>query len=138
MNKSHIKKILLTGITLLLVFAAAIAQPPPPPGQHGSENNQEVPIGSGLIILMALGGAYGAGKVYSARKRLTPFQEKLQKSILHIVPILKLQGITRVSLGIQNTDADVEVLIRELTGTHQSPMQPPRQSEKTGIASEKN
>ncbi|MBK7173673.1 MAG: aminotransferase class V-fold PLP-dependent enzyme [Bacteroidales bacterium] len=44
----------------------------------------------------------------------TPFQEKFQRLVVKMVPILNLQGIMRVSLGIQNTEADVDALINEL------------------------
>jgi hypothetical protein len=70
MKTPTIKKTLL--LLVFIVFsAAAMAQapPPPPPGQHGLEGNQEAPIGSGIGILLALGAAYGAKKVYDARKR---------------------------------------------------------------------
>ena len=69
MKLPTIKKTLL--LLVFIVFsAAAMAQaPPPPPGQHGLEDNQEAPIGSGIGILLALGAAYGAKKVYDARKR---------------------------------------------------------------------
>jgi hypothetical protein len=42
------------------------------PGQHGSNGDQPsgggAPIGGGLIIIMALGAAYGSKKVYSMPK----------------------------------------------------------------------
>ena len=42
---------------------------PPPPGQEGNQPfKQPAPLGSGLGILVALGLAYGAKKVYDARK----------------------------------------------------------------------
>jgi selenocysteine lyase/cysteine desulfurase len=44
----------------------------------------------------------------------TPFQEKMQRFVLRLIPIINLQGITRVSFGIQNTEAEVESLIHEL------------------------
>ncbi len=57
-----------------LVLAAAVtvsvpvqADPPGMPGNHGAGGNQipggGAPVGSGLLILMGLGGAY-AGKKY--------------------------------------------------------------------------
>lgn len=66
-----IKKSILTAITALFLITASIAQPPPPPGEHGSEHNkQPAPIGSGLLILLSLGLAYGGKRVYDARKRM--------------------------------------------------------------------
>ncbi len=44
----------------------------------------------------------------------TPFQEKFQRLVVQMVPILNLQGIVRASFGIQNTEADVEALLAEL------------------------
>lgn len=52
-----------------LFFATAAVAQPPPPGEHGGEGDQQpAPIGSGLGILIALGAAYGAKKVYDAQK----------------------------------------------------------------------
>ncbi|MFH1119259.1 MAG: aminotransferase class V-fold PLP-dependent enzyme [Bacteroidota bacterium] len=50
----------------------------------------------------------------------TPFQEKFQRLIVKLVPVLNLQGIIRASFGIQNTEAEVDFLVAELkriTGT---------------------
>ncbi|KAF0199835.1 MAG: csd [Bacteroidetes bacterium] len=44
----------------------------------------------------------------------TPFQEKFQRLIVKLVPVLNLQGIIRASFGIQNNEADVETLVAEL------------------------
>ncbi len=69
--KSKISKILTT-LALAITLSLGAAAQPPPPGDHGGEEDaspQETPIGSGLIILLALGAAYGAKKVYDARKR---------------------------------------------------------------------
>lgn len=87
--KSAIKSTVLTAITALFLFAAPLAQaqewqsrepirdrpgsggPPPPPGSHGGDQNISAPIGSGLLILLSLGLAYGGKKVYNARKRFS-------------------------------------------------------------------
>ncbi len=67
--KSIIKKTILTALPALFLFTAAFAQPPPP-GDHGEEGDQQpAPIGSGLAILLALGAAYGAKKVYDIRSQ---------------------------------------------------------------------
>jgi len=65
--KTQILRSILVG-TLVLMSLGLIAQPPPP--GHGEDEDQPAPIGSGLGILLALGAAYGAKKVYDARKRL--------------------------------------------------------------------
>jgi selenocysteine lyase/cysteine desulfurase len=49
----------------------------------------------------------------------TPFQEKLQRFIVKMFPILNLQGIIRVSFGIQTTEEDVNALIMELRQINQ-------------------
>ena len=66
-----ISKILATLTLVLTLSLGAIAQPPPP-DQHGQGDDQgpTAPIGSGLLILLTLGAAYGAKKVYDARRRL--------------------------------------------------------------------
>ena len=69
--KSIFQKILLTTLPVLFMLTAAIAQPPPPPDDHGEDGNFEpAPIGSGIVLLLALGAGYGAKKVYDARRRL--------------------------------------------------------------------
>ncbi len=69
--KSFIKKIFLIALPTLFMFSVAIAQPPPP-DEHGEEGDQTptAPIGSGMALLLAMGAAYGAKKVYDARKKI--------------------------------------------------------------------
>lgn len=60
-------------VLLILLFSAQILKgqgvpPPPPPGHPG---DQPAPLGSGLGILAALGIAYGAKKIYDARKNFS-------------------------------------------------------------------
>ena len=67
---------LLTAI-LFAFSISALAQTPPPPNGNGGDPTGGghtpvgggAPIGSGLIILMTLGAAYGTKKVYDFRKR---------------------------------------------------------------------
>lgn len=59
---------LLTAAPVLTVFAA----PPPPDPNSPSTGDVPIggsPIGSGLIILVALATGYGVQKLYNARKR---------------------------------------------------------------------
>ena len=73
--KKAIKIALLTVffITFTVALNSLIGQPmPPEPG--GDPSNPPVggyaPVGSGLIILLAMGAGYGTKKVYDARKKL--------------------------------------------------------------------
>ena len=59
-----IKKTFPLAILLSTLVLTGLAQPPPP--GYGEEEDQETPIGSGIVILLALAGAYGAKKVYDA------------------------------------------------------------------------
>jgi hypothetical protein len=74
--KKAIFNLIITGlfITLPVIIASASAPPPPPPGGPDTGNDQPIggaaPIGSGLIMLVSMGAAYGAKKVFDARKKL--------------------------------------------------------------------
>ncbi len=63
-------------IRLIICFAfvalslGAFGQPPPPDGERGTDSDKPASIGGGLLILLGLGAAYGAKKVYNARRRL--------------------------------------------------------------------
>jgi len=66
---------LCIGITLLTINLSFAQTPPPPNGNGGNTSslgNTPVaggaPIGSGLLILVALGAGYGAKKVYDFKK----------------------------------------------------------------------
>jgi hypothetical protein len=74
-NKFRIIAISLTFGLIIGFSALSIAQPPDPPGGHGADGNQlpgggMAPVGSGIVMLISMGAAYGARKVYNARKRL--------------------------------------------------------------------
>lgn len=45
----------------------------------------------------------------------TPLQENIQRFVLRAVPVLNLQGVLRVSFGLQNTEQDVELMLDRLT-----------------------
>ena len=61
----------------LFSMATYADDPPPPPGGSSgppsSDNNSKLgggaPVGSGLLILLGLGAAYGGKKVYDLRKK---------------------------------------------------------------------
>lgn len=64
-----------------------------------------------------IGIRYGCHCAHLIIKHLldfTPFQEKFQRFVLKLVPILNLQGMARASFGIQNTESDIDQLIEEL------------------------
>lgn len=80
-------------------------------------NKMPARIAARLVRHGGIGVRFGCHCAHLIIKQLagfTPFTEKLQRFILNIVPMLNLQGITRASLGLQNTEGDVEVFIREL------------------------
>ncbi len=65
------KQIITALFTIAFVLSASIGftQPPPPPtgAGHGASGNQtggNAPVGSGLLILLGLGAAYGGKKLY--------------------------------------------------------------------------
>jgi len=68
---------LCIGTIFLLTFiplssSAQNGDPPPPPGEHGQNGNQipggGAPIGDGLLVLVAMGTAYGLRKGWPERK----------------------------------------------------------------------
>lgn len=74
--KKAIRILLLTVffITFTIAFSSLMAQPMPGGDPSGDPNNPPVggyaPVGSGLVILLALGAGYGTKKVYDARKKI--------------------------------------------------------------------
>jgi hypothetical protein len=71
-------KILAIALTLGFIFGLSnisIPQPPPPSG-HGQTGDATpsgggaAPIGSGLIIMLGMGAAYGSKKLYKGWKNL--------------------------------------------------------------------
>ncbi|MCF8398302.1 MAG: hypothetical protein K9G58_09050 [Bacteroidales bacterium] len=71
MKKQIITLALITGLLLPLGLFSQDVPPPPPPG-HDQTGNQSggrgAPIGSGLLILLGLGGVYGGYKIYRKKK----------------------------------------------------------------------
>ncbi len=70
------KKILFVTLVFLFGGFALLAQaPPPPPADAGAGNpggpvgGGGAPIGSGIVILLALGAGYGTKKVFDAGKK---------------------------------------------------------------------
>ena len=73
--KKAIFNLILVGLLIIVpvIIVSASAPPPPPPGPGGTDDpigGGTAPIGSGIVMLISMGAAYGAKKVYDARKRL--------------------------------------------------------------------
>ena len=71
--KKYILRLMVFTTILISSISSQSQDPPPPPAEgHGQETNQRggsAPLGTGIGILLALGGAYGAKKVYDIRKK---------------------------------------------------------------------
>lgn len=75
------KNLKITIVGFFLVFAllfftydvVAQTQAPPPPA-HGNQSQTvpggSAPVGGGLLLLIAMGSAYGLKKIYDSRKKL--------------------------------------------------------------------
>jgi hypothetical protein len=74
--KKAILNLIISGLFVVVpVIVASASSPPPPPPPGGGGGSTPIgggaaPIGSGLVILVSMGAAYGAKKVFNARKRL--------------------------------------------------------------------
>ena len=74
------KKVIVSLFVILMFICSPLlmnnvfADQPPDPGGGPGGGDQPVgggsPIGGGLIVLAAMGAAYGSKKLYDARKRL--------------------------------------------------------------------
>ena len=53
--------------------------------------------------------------------RVPPWAEQVQRLILTVLRHFELPGVVRVSLGIDNSEADVDTLIRVLDGIARQP-----------------
>ena len=74
-NRFRILAISLTLGLFIGISAVTIAQPPAPPADHGQGGNASpgggtAPVGSGLVVLLSMGAAYGAKKLFHARRKL--------------------------------------------------------------------
>lgn len=70
--KSFVSFLIIAFLTISpLVLNAQGGDPPPPPGEHSQNGNQPpgggTPIGSGMVILLALGAVYGGKKMWKWR-----------------------------------------------------------------------
>ncbi len=70
-----------------------------------------------LALRCGIGVRYGCHCAHIIVKRilhLSPFLEGFQRMLVVLFPKLKLPGVLRVSLGIENTREDIDTLLREL------------------------
>lgn len=75
--KKAILNLIVVGLLIIVpVIMVSASAPPPPPPLGGGPGGSDIPIGgaapvgSGLVLLLSMGAAYGAKKVYDARKKL--------------------------------------------------------------------
>jgi selenocysteine lyase/cysteine desulfurase len=59
-------------------------------------------------------GCHCAHLVVKDVLNFTPFQEKFQKFVLKLLPFITLQGLSRVSFGIHNTEEDADRFVEVL------------------------
>ena len=83
-------------------------------GLKGMMSNR---LADALALRGGIGVRYGCHCAHMIIKRLlniSPFLEKFQRLIVTLFPKVRLPGLTRVSLGIENSEKDVDTLIRVL------------------------
>jgi len=81
------------------------------------KNNLNISLAKKLAGHGGIGSRFGCHCAHLFIKYLldfTPAQDRIQRFVLKIVPILNLQGLLRVSFGIQNTENDVDVMLQSL------------------------
>lgn len=75
MNKFVRGFILIAALIFITSLSALASTPPPPPPPPGG-GEDPIPIGgtaaigSGIVLLVSMAAAYGAKKIYDARRRL--------------------------------------------------------------------
>ena len=73
---------------------------------------KELAIRSGIGVRF---GCHCSHIIVKHLLKVTPFIEKFQSVLVRLFPKLRLPGLLRVSLGIENTKEDVDTLIRVLS-----------------------
>jgi len=74
-------------------------------------------IANKLAFNRGIGVRYGCHCAHLIIKYLfdfTPFLVGFQKAILRVFPMIKLQGMVRISFSIENTESDVAILLEEM------------------------
>jgi len=75
-----------------------------------------------LAEVSGIGTRYGCHCAHILVKHLVgigTFLEKFQRLMLKLLPNLELQGVVRISFGIENTQEDVDVFVNTLKGIHE-------------------
>lgn len=68
------KKILSVIAIVVFTFLSVLSvragnwPPPPPGGGGGNQGTQRAPVGEGIVVMLALGAAYGMRKMYRFNK----------------------------------------------------------------------
>jgi hypothetical protein len=75
MKKAILTLVIFISLIIVPVIMVSASAPPPPPPPGGDPGNSTpiggaAPIGSGFVILLSLGAAYGSKKVFDARKKI--------------------------------------------------------------------
>jgi len=90
----------------------------------GVENKLNSSLAKNLAHGAGIGTRFGCLCAHIYLKHLlnfTPMQDKIQRFVLRLVPVLNLQGVLRVSLGLQNTEQDVELMLGRLMKKNRIP-----------------
>lgn len=81
------------------------------------KNKSPRQLANQLAETAGIGTRYGCHCAHILVKHLVgigPFLEKFQRLILRLFPKLELQGVVRISFGIENTEEEVDVFINTL------------------------
>lgn len=70
--KNKIAILVIIATLLIPLLSTGQNPPPPPPPGHGESGNVPgggTPVGSGLLIMLGLGGAYGGYKFFHGKQK---------------------------------------------------------------------
>jgi len=74
MKKALYTLVIFASLIIVPVISSLASAPPPPPPPSGPGTDTPIggsaPVGSGLVMLLSMGAAYGAKKVFDARKKI--------------------------------------------------------------------
>lgn len=112
----------ISQIPEIRLYGSHSANPEEFPGRTGVigfsvKSRMPATVARHLALSGGIGVRFGCLCAHLIIKQLsgfTPFQEKFQRLIVQLFPMLNLQGIVRVSFGLGNTGSDVDALITQL------------------------